>query len=92
MLGACGLLESKNLFNIMFYHIFQFLEAKNLEALKSASKVLTLPAIKEELVLEGKQESTLDDYENVPISDYGMAMLRGMGWKEGMPIGKNTKA
>lgn len=71
--------------------MFQFLEAKSLEALKATSKILTLPAVKEEVVLEGKEESTLDDYDNVPISDYGMAMLRGMGWKEGVPIGKNTK-
>ena len=27
--------------------------------------------------------STMDDYENVPIEQFGMAMLRGMGWKEG---------
>lgn len=30
--------------------------------------------------LEGQKESTLDDYESVPIADFGMAMLRGMGW------------
>ena len=28
------------------------------------------------------------DYEQVPIEQYGFAMLRGMGWKEGMGIGK----
>ena len=31
--------------------------------------------------------STMDDYENVPIEQFGMAMLRGMGWKEGGGIG-----
>ncbi|XP_056001685.1 G-patch domain and KOW motifs-containing protein-like [Ostrea edulis] len=31
------------------------------------------------------------DYEEVPIEHYGMAMLRGMGWKEGEGIGKNKK-
>lgn len=56
---------------------------------KIAKKVLELPIKKDEVILEGKEESTLDDYESVPISDYGMAMLRGMGWKEGMAIGKN---
>lgn len=25
-------------------------------------------------------QSTLTDYEEVPIKDFGMAMLRGMGW------------
>lgn len=37
------------------------------------------------------KESTLDDYNNVPINDFGMAMLRGMGWTESSSIGKNTK-
>jgi len=27
-------------------------------------------------------ECTLEDYERVPIEDFGAAMLRGMGWKE----------
>ncbi|KAM3965606.1 G-patch domain and KOW motifs-containing protein [Aphomia sociella] len=31
-------------------------------------------------IMEGEKESTLDDYENVPIQEFGMAMLRGMGW------------
>lgn len=26
----------------------------------------------------------------MPISDYGLALLRGMGWKEGIAIGKNS--
>ena len=25
----------------------------------------------------------MDDYDNVPIEQYGLAMLRGMGWKPG---------
>jgi len=33
------------------------------------------------------EASTLDDYENVPIEQYGLAMLRGMGWKPGDGIG-----
>lgn len=31
------------------------------------------------------------DYETVPVEQYGMAMLRGMGWKEGEGIGKTFK-
>ncbi|KAM4018985.1 G-patch domain and KOW motifs-containing protein [Anomaloglossus baeobatrachus] len=31
------------------------------------------------------------DYEVVPVEQYGMAMLRGMGWKEGEGIGKTFK-
>ena len=30
-------------------------------------------------------ESTLDDYARVPVSQFGAALLRGMGWKEGAP-------
>ncbi|XP_064473645.1 G-patch domain and KOW motifs-containing protein-like [Ornithodoros turicata] len=33
------------------------------------------------------EEPTMDDYENVPIEEYGLAMLRGMGWAPGKPIG-----
>ncbi|XP_063287418.1 G-patch domain and KOW motifs-containing protein [Pelobates fuscus] len=31
------------------------------------------------------------DYEVVPVEHYGMAMLRGMGWKEGEGIGRTFK-
>ncbi len=32
--------------------------------------------------------ATLDDYAAVPVEDFGAAMLRGMGWKEGGKVGK----
>ncbi|KAG4301118.1 hypothetical protein PCANB_002730 [Pneumocystis canis] len=35
--------------------------------------------------------STLEDYENVPVEEFGNALLRGMGWKEGEGIGKNKQ-
>ena len=28
-------------------------------------------------------EATLEDYKSVPIEQFGLAMLRGMGWAEG---------
>lgn len=31
------------------------------------------------------------DYDEIPIEQYGMAMLRGMGWKDGEGIGKHKK-
>ena len=31
------------------------------------------------------------DYEQIPIEQFGLAMLRGMGWKEGEGIGKTGK-
>ncbi|TKY88488.1 hypothetical protein EX895_002476 [Sporisorium graminicola] len=34
---------------------------------------------------------TLDDYATTPIDQFGMALLRGMGWKEGMGAGKGGK-
>jgi len=32
----------------------------------------------------------LSAYERMPLEKFGEAMLRGMGWREGMPIGKNS--
>ncbi|XP_071441237.1 G-patch domain and KOW motifs-containing protein-like [Hetaerina americana] len=36
-------------------------------------------------------EATLEDYESVPVEDFGKAMLRGMGWEPGKGIGKNQR-
>ncbi|KAI9023311.1 DExH-box splicing factor binding site-domain-containing protein [Hyaloraphidium curvatum] len=36
-------------------------------------------------------EATLEDYEKVPVDQFGAALLRGMGWKEGQGIGRNKK-
>lgn len=44
---------------------------------------LVVPATNaDELPLDGAKESTLNDYEEIPIVHFGMAMLRGMGFKE----------
>lgn len=70
-----------------------FLEAQQRLANGSTSdktKVSVLPINKDTPTLEGEKEPTLEDYDSVPISDYGLALLRGMGWKEGMAIGKNV--
>lgn len=37
-------------------------------------------------------EPRLEDYERIPVNVYGVAMLRGMGWKEGDAIGGINKA
>ena len=34
-------------------------------------------------------ECTEEDYERVPIEQFGMALLKGMGWEKGKPVGKN---
>ncbi|EEB11221.1 pre-mRNA-splicing factor SPP2, putative [Pediculus humanus corporis] len=40
--------------------------------------------------LELSNESTID-YDQVPVSEFGFAMLRGMGWKENAGIGKEPR-
>lgn len=44
-------------------------------------------------VVELPDSATLDDYDRVPVSQFGAALLRGMGWKEGEAatrrVGKN---
>ncbi|GMH34526.1 hypothetical protein BSKO_02360 [Bryopsis sp. KO-2023] len=34
-------------------------------------------------------EANPEAYEAMPVSDFGMALLRGMNWKEGDPVGRN---
>lgn len=36
-------------------------------------------------------ESKLEDYDRIPVEKFGLAMLRGMSWKEGDPIGTNSE-
>jgi len=36
-------------------------------------------------------QSTLDDYERIPIEQFGLAMLRGMGWSKEAGIGLTNK-
>ncbi|XP_028414493.1 G-patch domain and KOW motifs-containing protein-like [Dendronephthya gigantea] len=38
-----------------------------------------------------EDESTLEDYDAVPVTSFGAAMLRGMGWKKGEAIGGTNK-
>jgi hypothetical protein len=33
----------------------------------------------------------MEDYERIPVEEFGAALLRGMGWKEGQAIGRNKK-
>jgi len=36
-------------------------------------------------------EADEEAYEQVPIAEFGTAMLRGMGWEAGKPIGLNNR-
>ena len=38
-----------------------------------------------------KFKSNADDYEDIPVTSFGAAMLRGMGWKDGEAIGLTNK-
>lgn len=57
-------------------------EANGLNADTDAGPALTVPVKADELELDGAKESTLGDYENIPIAQFGLAMLRGMGLKD----------
>jgi hypothetical protein len=55
---------------------------------------LMIPALTEEDafqtdVTEAPDMATLEDYARVPVEQFGAAMLRGMGWKDGDGIGLN---
>ncbi|KAE8373475.1 DExH-box splicing factor binding site-domain-containing protein [Aspergillus bertholletiae] len=36
------------------------------------------------------ESATLDQYNAIPVEEFGAALLRGMGWKEGKAVGKGT--
>jgi len=42
-------------------------------------------------IVNRPDEATLEDYENIPVEEFGAALLRGMGWKDGQGIGKNKQ-
>ncbi|KAM9341827.1 G-patch domain and KOW motifs-containing protein [Pholidichthys leucotaenia] len=64
---------------------------------------LTIPLLMQNKVPEGFEDgdhikvdlrpesSTEADYESVPVEAYGLAMLKGMGWKKGKGIGRTFK-
>lgn len=42
-------------------------------------------------VVTRPNSATLEDYARVPVDQFGAALLRGMGWKEGMAASKTRK-
>ncbi|ORX53072.1 hypothetical protein DM01DRAFT_1336259 [Hesseltinella vesiculosa] len=36
-------------------------------------------------------DTTMDDYEKIPVDAFGEALLRGLGWQKGEGIGRNRK-
>ncbi|KOC66301.1 G patch domain and KOW motifs-containing protein [Habropoda laboriosa] len=65
-------------------------DLKSKDKQETETKDLTLPLV-EDQALRGKEQSTLEDYEKIPVDAFGVAMLRGMGWQPGKGIGKNEK-
>jgi len=36
-------------------------------------------------------QPTEEDYEQVPVKQFGLALLRGMGWKDGDGVGRTPR-
>lgn len=82
------------------YHLHQrciyFLDAKN-KAEGTEQSSLTITAIDESTAFRNDianrpDETTMEDYERMPVEHFGAALLRGMGWSEGQGIGRNRKS
>lgn len=59
----------------------QTISLKELEDQKLREDMLNLP-----------EEATLETYDELPVEEFGEALLRGMGWEKGKPVGRNAKA
>lgn len=59
-------------------------DAKNVDGdgENANNEKLSLPLAADQLPLDGAKESSIDDYEKIPITQFGLAMLRGMGLKD----------
>ncbi|KAJ2916325.1 hypothetical protein MD484_g4106, partial [Candolleomyces efflorescens] len=62
-------------------------EANGTQDDSTAIAVIPPPVSEEEAfqqdIVELPESATMADYERVPVSQFGAALLRGMGWKEG---------
>ncbi|ORY04848.1 hypothetical protein K493DRAFT_311235 [Basidiobolus meristosporus CBS 931.73] len=65
-------------------------EQRVLPALESNDRVTEGELFRQD-VASRPRECTLEEYENVPVEEFGAALLRGMGWKDGQAIGKSRK-
>lgn len=66
----------------------ELLESAKMDATEEKKPDLVITGTSDDVT---KKESTTDDYENMPIGDFGLAMLRGMGWDPKKGIGLNEK-
>ena len=50
---------------------------------KTVAPKIQIPIINKPAEERGKAaEPTMDDYKAIPVEEFGLAMLRGMGWKD----------
>ncbi|CAK8679635.1 unnamed protein product [Clavelina lepadiformis] len=81
----------------------KFLEKRSIEDEDKEFEKMQVPLLMKNKVPEGfetddklnvslrPEESSLTDYDAIPIEAFGMAMLRGMGWDPNVGIGKTFK-
>jgi hypothetical protein len=56
-----------------------------------SSRVLSETDAYKQDVVTRPDPATLEDYERVPVSEFGAALLRGMGWKPGQAASRTRK-
>nr|XP_014285013.1 G-patch domain and KOW motifs-containing protein isoform X2 [Halyomorpha halys] len=64
-------------------------DLKKVNETEEVQETLTIPQV--EAVKVSEKESTLEDYDNMPVNQFGLAVLRGMGWQPDKGVGKNAK-
>ncbi|KAH9919831.1 DExH-box splicing factor binding site-domain-containing protein, partial [Fomitopsis serialis] len=66
-------------------------DAAHIDAIPLAAPTPSEDDVYKQDVVELPESASLEDYERVPVSQFGAALLRGMGWKEGMAASKKNK-
>ena len=64
-------------------------DLKKIDETEETQEVLTIPQT--EAIKVSEKESSLEDYDNMPVNQFGLAVLRGMGWAPDKGIGKNAQ-
>ncbi|KAF8627800.1 hypothetical protein AX15_004226 [Amanita polypyramis BW_CC] len=69
--------------------------AEGIETEGSSIRMIPAPVSEAEALRQDVEElpdvATLEDYARIPVSQFGAAMLRGMGWREGTSASRNGK-
>ncbi|KAI9496123.1 DExH-box splicing factor binding site-domain-containing protein [Zychaea mexicana] len=74
----------------------EVIEGKNDSDEEHPKNTAVIPMVDEtevfrEDVKSRPDDATMDDYERMPVDQFGAALLRGLGWKEGEGIGRNRR-